>query len=117
MVNLQELIHKLEVGQGIRYLKIGLSSLALVMLLVGYNWRSFHNMSSQEAMDSAQLARNLSEGQGYTTLFVRPVSMYLVKKRNSHHAVPDNDFAKIKGRHPDLANPPVYPVLLAGWMK
>jgi len=45
------------------------------------------------------------------------LSMYLIKKRNQHRAVPDNDYAQIKGRHPDLANPPVYPVVLAAWIK
>ena len=39
-------------------------------------------MATQEAMDAAQLARNIAQGKGYTTLFIRPFSMYLVKKRN-----------------------------------
>ncbi len=28
-------------------------------------------------MDSAQLARNIADGKGYTTLFIRPFSLYL----------------------------------------
>ena len=52
------------------------------MLLVGYNWRSFRNLGTQEAMDAAQVARNLAEGRGFTTQFIRPFSIYLVKKRN-----------------------------------
>jgi len=85
----------------------------------GYNWRAYRNMHNVEAMDAAQLARNIAEGKGYTTLFIRPFSMYLVKKRNLARpgiSVP-GDLAQIKGMHPDLANPPVYPVLLAGFMK
>jgi hypothetical protein len=74
-------------------------------------------------MDSAQLARNLAEGKGYTTLFVRPFSLYLVQSHNEARpaaatAVTNLDLARIKYEpHPDLANPPVYPVVLAGWMK
>ena len=74
-------------------------------------------------MDSAQLARNLAEGKGYTTLFIRPFSLYLVQSHNEakHAAAPATtnlDFAQIKYHpHPDLANPPVYPVVLAGLMK
>ena len=52
------------------------------MLTGGYNWRAFKNMGSQEAMDGAQVARNLSQGKGFTTLFIRPFSLYLVKRRN-----------------------------------
>ena len=75
-------------------------------------------------MDSAQLARNIADGKGYTTLFIRPFSLYLVQSHNQarHAAAPASatnlDFARIKYRpHPDLANPPVYPLVLAGLMK
>jgi hypothetical protein len=73
-------------------------------------------------MDSAQLARNVSQGKGYTTLFVRPFSMYLLRKHNegrfaSLDEAQRGDLSQIKGRHPDIANPPVYPVVLAGLLK
>lgn len=73
-------------------------------------------------MDAAQLARNISQGKGYTTLFVRPFSIYLVKKHYvSKHGLPpigqSADTARLSGDHPDLANAPVYPLVLAGLMK
>jgi hypothetical protein len=118
---LQEIIHKIEVGAGPRFFRVGLAVLAVAFLTVGYNWRAFRNMASEEAMDAAQIARNISQGKGYTTLFIRPFSMYLVKKRNldkrSMVAGQVADLSQIKGMHPDLANPPVYPFLLAGAMK
>jgi len=118
---LQDLIHKLEVTSGPRYLRISLACLAIMTLMVGYNWRSFRNMASQEAMDAAQVGRNLAEGNGYTTQFIRPLSLHLVKKRNeTKHGIvppPHSDYSQIKDRHPDLANPPVYPFVLAGLMK
>ncbi len=119
---LQDVIHKLEVGPGMRYLKTGLACLAVVALLVGYNWRSYRNFATQEAMDAAQVGRNLAEGNGYTTQFIRPFSLYLVKKRSEAKfglVPPDKnaDYAHIRGQHPDLANPPVYPCVLAALMK
>ena len=119
---LQDLLHKLEVGGGMRYLRVGLALLGVVLLTVGYNWRAFRNMSTQEAMDAAQLARNIAQGKGYTTLFIRPFSIHLVKKRNLERqgvqAVGKSaDLAQLRGMHPDLANPPVYPVVLAALMK
>src|SRR6266850_6052740 len=118
---LQNWIHKLEVGPWFRYVRISLGCLVVGVLLVWYNARSFHNMSSPEAMDAAQVARNLAEGKGYSTLFIRPFSLYLVKKRSEAKfgTVPQDqrDYAQIKDVHPDLANPPVYPVVLAGLMK
>jgi hypothetical protein len=93
--------------------------LAIVFLVVGYNWRAFRNLATQEAMDSAQLARNIAEGKGFTTLFVRPFSIFLLKKHNQAKGDKawSEDAGRLKGMHPDLANPPVYPVLLAGLMK
>src|SRR6266496_2812459 len=122
MPYLQDIIHRLEVGPWFRYLRISLACLAVLMLVVGYNWRSFRNMSSVEAMDAAQVARNLSRGKGYTTLFIRPLSIHLVKTRNEiKHGTPNpggsTDDARLKEMHPDLANPPVFPCVLAGLMK
>ena len=119
---LQDLLHKLEVGGGVRYLRLVLAVLAIVLLVGGYNLRAFRNMSAPEAMDAAQLARNIAQGKGYTTLFVRPFSMFLVKKHNleKQGAPPVGklaDLAEIQGMHPDLANPPVYPVVMAALMK
>src|SRR5438309_5339356 len=116
---LQDVIHRLEEGGGLRFFRIGLGVLVLLVVLGGYNWRAFRNMSTQEAMDSAQLGRNIAEGKGYTTLFIRPLSIYLVKKKNQRKGgtAALSDPAQLKEMHPDIANPPVYPVLLAGMMK
>jgi hypothetical protein len=118
---LQESIHKLEVAGGMRYLKMGLVLLGILAVVAWYNIQSFKNMGTQEAMDSAQLARNISQGKGYTTLFVRPFSMYLFKRENemAPGAVDKRlpELTRIKDRHPDISNPPVYPFVLAGLMK
>ena len=119
---LQDVLHKVEVGGGMRYFRVSLVVLAVLLLTVGYNLFAFRNMSTQEAMDTAQLARNLAQGKGYTTLFIRPFSMFLVKKHNleTQGAPPVGkpaDLAEIRNMHPDLANPPVYPVVLAALMK
>ena len=120
---IQRLIHMSAGGAGSRYLRAFVLGLAVVGLMLVYDLRAYRNLATQEAMDSAQLARNIAEGKGYTTLFIRPFSLYLVQSHNEakHAAAPATtnvDFADIKYTlHPDLANPPVYPVVLAGLMK
>jgi hypothetical protein len=111
---IQLLIHKLEVGASSRLLRVAALCLMMAALALTYDLRAYQNLHTPEAMDAAQLARNLSEGRGYTTLFVRPFSVYLVQK---HNAGKPADPARIKTEHPDLANPPLYPVMLAGLMK
>ena len=121
---IQKLIHMTEIGAGSRYLRFLMLGLAIAGLALVYNLRAYRNLATQEAMDSAQLARNIADGKGYTTLFIRPFSLYLVQSHNEakHTAAPvattNADFARIKyNPHPDLANPPLYPVVLAGLMK
>ncbi len=119
---LQDLIHKFEVGGGVRYVRIGAATLVLLVLTLGYDLRAFKNMSAPEAMDAAQVGRNLAQGKGFSTLFIRPFSMFLVKRHNlqAHGPVDlakNPDLAQVRTDHPDLANPPVYPLVLAGVMK
>lgn len=116
----QDLIHKLEEGAGFKYLRLALIVLVLSSLTIRYNLRCFRNFAAPEAMDAAQVARNLSEGKGFSTLFIRPVSIYLLKQHAENTGTAqtaDADVARLKGSHPDLANAPVYPVVLAGAMK
>jgi hypothetical protein len=119
----QKLIHMSEVGAGSRYLRLFVLGLAVAGLVLVYNLRSYRNFATQEAMDSAQLARNIVDGKGYTTLYIRPFSLFLVQRYNEAKHAPapattNVDFARIKySPHPDLANPPVYPIVLAGLME
>ena len=122
MPHLQELIYRLEEGGGRIWLRITAACLALLLIALAYNWFCFRNMGTQEAMDSAQLARNIAEGKGFTTLFVRPFSMRLLQNRAAGNPLPkapweSADPARLKGMHPDIANPPVYPFVLAALMK
>jgi hypothetical protein len=104
-----------------RILRVLIVFLVVVGLAIIYDWSAYHNFSSQEAMDSAQLARNIAEGRGYTTYFIRPFSVYLLQQKqingqgNAAGLTPAT--ARLDDNHPDLANPPVYPVFLAGLMK
>src|SRR5580704_19612129 len=118
----QRLIHAFEVGPASRVLRVTMLGLVVAMLALLYDVRAYQNLSAPEAMDAAQLARNISEGKGDTTLVIRPFSLYLVQNHNQMQlagavANTNLDLAQIKTAHPDLANPPFYPVLLAGWMK
>jgi hypothetical protein len=108
---LQDFIHKITEGGGARVIKWFAAGVAVVTLAVWYDLAQFRNFSAQEAMDAAQLARRLSDGQGYTTDFVRPFSMYLIRQHR------DDGDPLVRDAHPDLANPPVYPVVLAGVLK
>src|ERR1051326_9509145 len=116
MPALQDVIHKIELGEWTRYVKVGVAVLGFVVFAILYDLRQYKNFNVPDAMDQAQLARNIARGKGYSTDFVRPLSFYLLQKQQleNHQG---NGSIYLKGNHPDLANPPVYPVMLAGLMK
>jgi 4-amino-4-deoxy-L-arabinose transferase-like glycosyltransferase len=108
---LQEWIHKLELGAGTRYVKIGLLVLGFLTLAFRYDIAEYKAFATSEAMDTAQLARNIAQGRGYTTRFIRPLSVALLDKvRGDNQPV-------LKTDQPDISNPPVYPLIVAGLFK
>jgi len=125
-VPVQELIHKWELGAGKRVLKLMVGVVAMVALAIFYDLKAFRNLSTQEGLDAAQLARNISQGRGYTTDFIRPLSIYLLGRNVVAQTAPaagDADstnriaLPQLAGPHPDVANAPLYPLVLAGVLK
>jgi hypothetical protein len=110
-MGLQEWIHKLEEGEGAVYIKRLFLFLALAGLAAAYNVREFKNFSNPEAMDSAQIARNIANGEGYTTKMVRPLSIKLMQLHQGEAVDP------FKGGFPELSHAPMYPLLQAAVMK
>ena len=106
-IRLQELIHQFELGAGVRYLRWFLAVVAFVAVALVYDALCFQNLNTSEAMDAAQLGRNIAEGRGYTTLFVRPFSMGLTSEARADKST------LLRGNHRDISNAPVYPLLLS----
>jgi hypothetical protein len=111
MIRVQEIIHSLEEGKWAKRIR-GL----VLLLLIGslglvYYLNLTRNFTAPEAMDAAQLARNIAEGRGYTTQFIRPLSLDILRQQG---AVSD---VELRSKFPDITNPPVYPMLLAALMK
>ena len=115
MTFVQEWIHKLENTSLARYVTALVVVLIFGVVVIRYDVHCARNMATPTAMDEAQLGRNISMGRGYKTDCIRPLSIYLVKKQN--HNAGDKDPARLNRNHPDVSNPPGYPVVLAGLMK
>lgn len=113
----------MEIGIFSRWLKFLPLVAVIIGVVVWYDTHCYRSFSSPEAMDAAQVARNLAEGRGFSTDFIRPFSVYLVQEHNQNAHGGEmsltnvTDFARVNSPHPDLANAPVYPTLLAGLFK
>jgi len=72
----------------------------LLPCLIVWAWfytSQFEGLVLPDAMDAAQVGRQISEGRGFTTQFLRPLSLAKVG---------------VASRHSDLDNAPLYPLLL-----
>jgi len=118
---IQEFLHKYELGAGAAIIRFALVIMAVIALAIIYDLSAFHNLSTSEGMDAAQLARNLSEGKGFTTGFIRPLSLSLITKKNLDQKGGTRSSAtnkvSVAFNHPDLANAPLYPAILAAALK
>ncbi len=111
MMRVQEWIHRMELGAGAKYVRWLAAIIGFAMLALIYNSLCFRNFTNAEAMDAAQLGRNISQGRGYTTYFVRPLSITLTREARADKS------PLLKEGHRDISNPPVYPLVLAALLK
>jgi len=105
-MRLQQWIHRLEVGGGTKYVRWLLVVVGFVAVAAIYDLFCFRHFANPEAMEAAQLARNIAHGKGYTTFCVRPFSMKLTRERRADQS------ALLKEGHRDISNAPVYPLVL-----
>lgn len=111
----QTLVHFLEEGTGQKWIR---GFLVMILLGVGaalYQFNEARNFYAPDAMDLAQLGRNLAAGAGYHTGFIRPLSVHLLQEHAARQG--EDPRTVLAGVHPDLENAPVYPLLLAGLFK
>jgi 4-amino-4-deoxy-L-arabinose transferase-like glycosyltransferase len=107
---IQDLVYNVDVGIGLRLIKISLYVLFVMIIMLLFTVMQFKGLRDAEAMDYAQLGRNLMRSGRLITQCVRPASMwYMIEKSHYHNP-------KIM-QHPDIMHPPLYPTLLAGGFK
>jgi len=102
---IQDTVHLIDIGTGQMVLRGVLLLAATVALLLVYGGSQFRGVRFAEAMDQMQLGRNLLRGDGYTTRVLRPISLWQMSQRSRWKTM-------MLGSHPDLMNPPAYPVLV-----
>lgn len=114
--SLQGLIHALEQGrlrvvvQGAVILAatvtLGLAYLGLVPL-VGWQFRGFNK---PEAMDQAQVSREIARGNGFSTQLIRPLALWQLERHRGAPAAAGEVF-------PDTFNAPLGPLVNAPLMR
>lgn len=107
---IQDIVYNVDVGIGLRLIRLGLYILILLSIIVLYTATQFRGLKDAEAMDLAQLGRNLMMKGRFVTQNIRPASIwYLIEhSRAANPQLMD---------HPDIVHPPLYPAVLAAGFK
>ncbi len=89
-----------------RYVGISLMvALGAALLYLVYQATQFDDLVNINALDMAQISRNVARGDGFTTKFIRPLTLAV------------NENTTTIAKHPDLVTPPLHPLLTAGLFK
>ncbi len=107
---IQNLVYNVDVGVGFQVIKGGLYILFVLIVMLLYTAGQFRGLREAEAMDYAQLARNLSQRHRFVTQCVRPASMWYLIENSPRHNPMINE-------HPDILHAPLWPTVLAATFK
>ncbi len=106
-IRMQDFLNQMEIGTGRQLFRLGMFFLLMMFVILLYAGTQFNGLHDSEAMNIAQLARNLSRHQGYVTRFFRPLELGYLKKLDRPQLNEDNM------TQPELWTPPVYPWILS----
>lgn len=102
-VNVQSAVHSLDQGRFALLIKAGMFAVLIVALSLLYVFVQFKGLENSSAMDQAQIARNLAAGKGFTTGYIRPLALGIVKERQGE------DVAVDVSQFPDFFQSPLSP--------
>jgi hypothetical protein len=88
-VQVQSAVHSLDQGKFAFFIRAGMFSVLIVGLSLLYLFAQFKGLNSATAMDQAQIARNLADGKGFTTRYIRPLALGMVQTRQGENTQVD----------------------------
>lgn len=105
-LKVQEFLYSVTAGRMWNTLRGFFIVLAAIGLAALYQAIQFKGLDSKEAMEIGQVARQMSDGKGFTTLSLTPVSLWVFEEKKAGGSV-------YAIRQPEITHAPVYPFLLS----
>jgi len=101
----QRVINSIDQGFGLKLTRVMLFFLFVICVFGFYAYTQFRGLRDPEAMEYAQLARNMATGKAFVTGCVRPADFWYVEKHSER---------KYRvNAYPDIRHPPFFPALLS----
>jgi hypothetical protein len=87
-INLQGFLHGFEQGRAAVWVRRIVVAVIVALLAMMWFVFKFNGFSAPAAMDQAQVGRQLAGGQGFSTLYARPLAMHLGLARTGRLGLP-----------------------------
>lgn len=104
---IQAFIHRLEEGGWARFIKIGALVTAVIALAGWFLFSNFRGLSHAKGMEQGEIAREIAQGNGFSTKTIRPLAWWQLRKNKGE--VPANI--------PDTYHAPLHPAVLAPFLR
>ena len=106
----QEFVHKLEEGGWVKGVKVLVICSAILFNLYLWFFRApqdagFKGLAHEKSIEQAQIAREISRGNGFTTKMIRPAALWLFQDKMQDFPV---------NAQPDIYHAPLHPYINAG---
>lgn len=107
---IQQIVHNLEEGRWVKWVKFAviLAAIAFMNYLWFFSTAGFKGLSHEHAMEQAQISREISRGNGFTTKMIRPAALWLFEKNMGKFPL---------DKQPDIYHAPLNPYLNAAVFK
>jgi hypothetical protein len=102
--SLQDIVHSLDQGGLVPVIRIAMFAALIITLTLLYLFVQFRGLSSPTAMDQAQIARQLAQGNGFSTQYIRPLAIWQLESAGKK--IP-------QGAFPDFFQSPLNPLINA----
>jgi hypothetical protein len=105
--SIQWFVHAFEHGKFAAWVRRLVIAVLLAIIATVWLNMKFNGFGNADAMDQAQIGRQLASGQGYSTLYARPLALHLMLARTGQIPVP----------LPELTQAPLGPAINAGALR
>src|ERR1019366_3372345 len=105
----QELIHWLEMGGGARWVRLGALVACGLVVSALVSWRQFHGAATEATLAQADMARQIAQGEGFTTNVNYPQVVAYMKAQGVRF-----DASR---PYPEVYQAPMYPIVIAAALR
>ena len=107
----QQIVYWIDLGLGKKITRIVALAAITVVYSFYHGYKRYNGPGHEDVIEMAVLGKQLSEGNGFSTLVVYPQAVAVLEGQRDNYTFKEDE------PHPELYQAPLYPLILAGGLK